>query len=159
MSTTVSNIRRTRKDELLIELTRNNDPSTEDLRDVIQEALGDTRKMRIKLEIRNLDKTTEKEEVMEAIVSATNEGIREEITIVSWRKQYGGNYTTIAELSAPAHLLTDKGGLKIGWVICRVKERMESGVLRCYRCLDYGHIAARCTSAEDRTVAVGGVRI
>ena len=36
--------------------------------------------------------------------------------------------------------------IKIGWVSCRVRRKKE--VRRCFRCLDFGHIAADCRGSD-----------
>ena len=38
--------------------------------------------------------------------------------------------------------------MKIGWIACRVRQKME--VNRCYRCLGFSHIAANCRGPNRR---------
>ena len=51
---------------------------------------------------------------------------------------------------AAANKVADAGRLLVGWVAARVK-RLQPKALRCYRCLDIGHVRARCTAEIDRS--------
>lgn len=43
-------------------------------------------------------------------------------------------------------ILIGAGRVYIGWDSCRVED--EAGVVRCFRCQAYGHLAARCKAAK-----------
>ncbi|XP_051167802.1 CCHC-type zinc finger nucleic acid binding protein-like [Leptopilina boulardi] len=49
-----------------------------------------------------------------------------------------------------ADRLEKLGHIKVGFMCCPIKRRVM--VLRCHRCLGYGHIARSC-AAEDRSAA------
>lgn len=49
-----------------------------------------------------------------------------------------------------ANQLSAKGHLKIGWALVRV-ELLENRPLQCYRCLEGGHVRARCPNNTDRS--------
>ena len=51
---------------------------------------------------------------------------------------------------AAANKVADAGRLLVGWVAARVK-LLQPRAMRCYRCLDIGHVRARCTAEIDRS--------
>lgn len=71
-----------------------------------------------------------------------------EVTITSMRPAYGDMQKATVELEEEKvdSLLKEKT-IKIGWISCRVTERMQ--IDRCYRCMEHGHTAPNCRK-EDR---------
>jgi len=51
--------------------------------------------------------------------------------------------------SKDAEAVLGKGKIKLGWSICKVKERDSQP--RCYTCLEIGHIAIKCHSKVERS--------
>ncbi|XP_026744842.1 uncharacterized protein LOC113506196 [Trichoplusia ni] len=51
---------------------------------------------------------------------------------------------------ASAKKIALAGEVKVGWVAARVK-LLQPRALRCFRCLEKGHVRAKCTSAADRS--------
>ncbi|KAK9674841.1 hypothetical protein QE152_g40816, partial [Popillia japonica] len=63
--------------------------------------------------------------------------------VKSIRPTRGGDQIATVQASRVAgHALLNAGRIKIGWVGCRVRERVE--VTRCYRCLEFGHLKKEC---------------
>ncbi|TGZ47778.1 Uncharacterized protein DBV15_12973 [Temnothorax longispinosus] len=58
----------------------------------------------------------------------------------------------IAWARCPARTASEvmKEGLRVGWSRSKV-ELLQTRPLRCYRCLDVGHVWALCTSPVDRS--------
>ena len=93
------------------------------------------------LEIRDLDETVEKEEVMSvlclALVRPAFNGSCRLFTRFGWTK------TAVIRLAeADARCVLQLGKVRMGWVECRVREHVE--VARCFRCLGYGHGSRGC---------------
>lgn len=152
----VNKIRRTAKGELLIALKRGSDGQTmkfkEDMSKVLQkEAMVKTLSHRITIEVRDLDEATTQEEICTAIAeqippaaSITRDAIK------SMRVTRDG--TQIALINLPsdvANQVIAAGRVKIGWVRCRVREFVTP--TRCFKCLEYGHIARQCKNEVDRS--------
>jgi hypothetical protein len=51
---------------------------------------------------------------------------------------------------AAAKKICESGRLKVGWVIAQVK-LLPARPMRCYRCLELGHVKARCEADVDRS--------
>ena len=99
------------------------------------------------LEIRDLDETVEKEEVVSALYLALGRPALDGSCRLFTR--FGGVKTAVIRLAEAdaAHLL-QLGKLRIGWVACRIHERAE--VARCFRCLGYGHGSRGCSNPERK---------
>ena len=99
------------------------------------------------LEIRDLDETVEKKEVVSAVCLALGrpalEGSCRLFTHLGWVK------TAEIRLSeVDAARLLQLGKLRIGWVACRIREHAE--VARCFRCLGYGHGSRGCSNPDRK---------
>ncbi|XP_070142197.1 uncharacterized protein [Drosophila kikkawai] len=99
--------------------------------------------------IRDLDELVTREELAAELASQANcpPGA---VTIKSIRSLASGGQ--VAMFSVPetmAGSIDSLGRVKVGWTRCRIK-RIESRP-RCFRCMETGHIAARCTSTSDRS--------
>ncbi|KAK9731772.1 Zinc knuckle [Popillia japonica] len=71
------------------------------------------------------------------------------IRVTSMRPSRDGNQiATVRTSRATGSILMKKGRIKIGWVGCRIRERVE--VVRCFKCLEFGHRRKDC-NGEDRS--------
>lgn len=152
----VRNIRKTVKGELLLELNKSAHQDTGEFRHAIEEVLGTHAEVRvltheILLEIKDMDEVTTKEDVHAALVRVSEEfGTLQPSVVKSLRKAYGGTQTATIGLSAGlANKLIRLAKVRIGWVQCRIREKLAPR--RCYKCLDFGHVAIGCRSGQDHT--------
>lgn len=146
----VKAIRQTKSGFVLLELgakTKNKDEFREALRGALGEgptvlSLGG----RATVEIRDMDCYTEAAEVEDALKRDFPGMELSKLSIYSSSREQKVAVLEIDERSA--HRLIDRGKIKIGWVLCRVRERAM--VTRCYKCFGYGHVARNC-SGPDRS--------
>lgn len=103
----------------------------------------------ITIEIRDLDCLTTKEDVQEALIRETDKTTDFKVHVfdANSREQKMALATADGET---ASLLLRNGRIKIGWMNCRIRQRLT--VTRCHRCLDYGHIKVNC-KGPDRSAA------
>lgn len=149
----ISKIRRTQKGELLFQLTKTGTKSSivsEKIKEVLgQEAEVKNMTSRTTIEIKNVDEITSKEEVVEKVKEQFDFDVPP--TDIGLRKAYGE--TQIASVTLPsdmANKMLEVGKIKIGWSICHIREKPKT-LTKCFRCLEFGHIARRCKSEEDRS--------
>nr|XP_041632372.1 uncharacterized protein LOC121502730 [Drosophila kikkawai] len=153
----VTKVRRTARGNLLLEVARGSTESAESMRDSISRVLGDTAEVRALteeskvcvFEIRNLDAITTEKEIRTALAEQyqLSDGA---VRIRSLRPGYGDFKTAVFSLPCSmAKEVRRRGKVRIGWTICRVRER--EGPPRCFRCLELGHIAIRCKSLVDKS--------
>ena len=146
----VLSIRRCRKEEVLLVLKKGGYVSA--FRKQLDHAVGErplilalvsTRS----LEIKDLDETVEKEEVMSALCLALGspalDGPCRLFTL------FGEVKTAMVRLAeADATRLLQLGKIRIGWVVCRIREHAEFA--RCFRCLGYGHGFRGCRNPDRK---------
>ena len=93
---------------------------------------------------------TTKSELCDALKRQFQEVNIDPKAIKSMRLSYGSTQTAL--LSLPTRIaatLIKTARVKIGWVNCRIRER--TNILKCYKCLEYGHVRSACKSANDRS--------
>ncbi|XP_049309471.1 uncharacterized protein LOC125777805 [Bactrocera dorsalis] len=152
----VSRIKKTAKGEILLELKKAQTGSTKEYRDEIVKILGDQAQIRsltqeITVEVRDLDDITTKEDIAQAIRTEFEElRLFSVECIKNIRPAYAGTQKAIISLQAQEakHLLAAQK-IKIGWTICRIREKAQ--LKKCFRCLEYGHVAKACSNPEDRS--------
>lgn len=150
----VKGIRKTEKGELIVELCRPEHEKLLQFKDAVQEVLGGDAEVRsvtheIIIDIRDIDEVTTKEEVAEALEIFLGKSLQMS-DVKSLRRSYGGTQIATVGLNAPlANKLIEAGKIRIGWVVCRVRQKISPR--RCFKCLDFGHIAANCKSTNDYT--------
>ncbi|KAL7732543.1 hypothetical protein ACLKA6_019178 [Drosophila palustris] len=149
----VSRIRRTQQGELLLQLNISGE-DTSAFKTLIGETLGETAEVRslshrVTIECKDLDEITTEEDIMDALRSQM--GITDAaVDDINLRKGYGGTQTASIRLPAEsARKALSAGLLKVGWVRCRLRERVN--ITKCYRCLEFGHLAKQCRSEVDRS--------
>lgn len=100
------------------------------------------------VKIRDLDEMTTIGKVIRAQANEFN--VFSESAIKRVRVACAVTQTALISLPAlEARRLLDKPKLKIGWVVCRIREKPD--MRRCYRCLEYGHLARACKNEDDRS--------
>ena len=139
----VLSILRTRKEELLLVLKKGGDVSA--FRNELDRMVGVRAEISAlvatrSLEIRDLNETVEKKEVVSALCLALGRPALHGSCRLFTR--FGGVKTTVIQL----------GKIRIRWVACRIREHAE--VVRCFRCLGYGHRSRGCCNS-DRKMPVG----
>ncbi|CAB0037837.1 unnamed protein product [Trichogramma brassicae] len=120
----------------------------------LEAALGDTAsasalRHTTSIEIKDLDECATKEGIRDALRTQLGRPDLDLDAVRSLRKAYAGTLTAVValpdDLAAQAIKL---GHIRIGWVSCRIRSRVER--LRCFRCWSPGHVAAR-GRGPDRT--------
>lgn len=157
MSETVTRIRRTQKGGLILQLSESE--KNADFKSSIMAKLGEsaevrTLSQRITVEVRDIDEISTIAEINEAVRTHIGPEVLPD-NAVTLKKAYGE--TQIATMSLPgeaAKKLLELGKLRIGWTICRIRERIE--LKKCFKCLEFGHIAKQCRSQVDRYVEIVG---
>ena len=149
----VSRIRRTQKGELLFQLNHT-EVNAAEFQKTISEALGTRAEVkalaqRMTIECKDIDEITTKEDISAAIgAQFGNEPIP--LEAISLRKAYGETQTaTISLPTERARKLLEAGRIKIGWVLCRIREKAT--ITKCFKCLEFGHVAKYCKSEVDRS--------
>lgn len=108
------------------------------------------------IELLDLDEISGEKEVCEALKEHMG-GLDLAAVVVKLRKSYNGQQA--AQLTLPpecARKLLDIGRIKVGWSRCRVRLRTE--ILRCFKCLGFGHRAGECKGPDrgDKCWRCGG---
>jgi hypothetical protein len=150
----VHSIRRTKAGELMLQLKKGS-TQTERLVKEITGALGEGATVRklvptCAIEIRDLDSGADEKEVLDALNSAVA-GVLEEgqAKVKSLRPAYGGTQLAVVTMPAnAAQAVLGCGKIRVGWVNCRVRQRIH--LTRCFRCHEFGHLAADCKGKENR---------
>ncbi|KAM8702186.1 hypothetical protein ACLKA7_000744 [Drosophila subpalustris] len=149
----VSRIRRTQQGELLLQLNISGE-DTSAFRTLIGETLGETAEIRslshrVTIECKDLDEITTAKDIVDALRSQM-EITDAAVDDINLRKGYGGTQTASIRLPAEsARKALSAGLLKVGWVRCRLRERVN--ITKCYRCLEFGHLARHGRSEVDRS--------
>lgn len=149
----VSGIRRTRGGELHVKIGKAGGKA-EDLREAFVGALNGKATVRsmsptVIVEILHIDEATDETELSEALNEATGNIEAKSVDIKAIRTVYRGTKKAVVAMPAvTADNLFKEGRHKVGWVRCRIREKIE--VTRCFRCLGFGHVARDC-KGEDRS--------
>lgn len=153
MDTNVVGLRRSRKNDILIVVAKGS--KTENFSAAIQNALKEKAEVTALdydpvtyVDIRDIEEDTTQEEV----ISCIEKIIGEESGIKCKMKPCfaGTQMATITVRRKYADQLMKQGRVRIGWTNCRVKGRVN--VLKCYKCLCYGHIAKDCQGPDRSAI-------
>ena len=130
----VLSIRRTRREVILLVLKKGRDIST--FEKALDQAVGKKAKVKSlvskrSLEVRDLDETVAREEVVAVLCIAPGKpDLGDKCRLY---KRFGGVQTAVVRLTeADARRLLGLGRLRVGWVNCRIREYVE--VAPCFRC-------------------------
>lgn len=103
------------------------------------------------LDIRDMDEATEVGEIVEALLAFGTEEDRNVTSVRNIRSSYAKTRQALVETSEKIALqVLKKGKIKIGWLMCRVREKAR--LLQCFRCLEGGHTIATCRGKDRRNL-------
>lgn len=97
--------------------------------------------------ITDIDADIDEEELKKEIVKNGVDISEKQLTVASLRPNRSGNQTATVKMKKDAAAeLVKRGRIKIGWVLCRLRFRVN--IRRCYKCLDFGHRTSVCTGPD-----------
>jgi len=145
-------VRRTAAGEVLFQMSKTADDATSKLHEAVRKALGETAEVKvisekIRVEIRDLPEWATADDVTLEVLKHIEGDLPAE-SAPKLRKGYRG--TQIASLFLPqaiANTLLTMRAIRVGWAVCSIRSLIEPR--RCYKCLEFGHTAARCRSKYD----------
>lgn len=149
----VDKIRRTMAGDIILVLDKASQEKTAQFQTAVETVLGMDASVTSKvqeatIEIKDLDGVTTKKEIVAALSSALDGRVVKLNDVKSIRKTYGDTQTAMVTLPVEAaNKVTKMGKLRIGWVVCRVREHIKP--MKCYKCWQYGHWARVCNSLVD----------
>lgn len=152
----VKNLRKTNSGDVLLKVGGGR-KEADALKEEIKSKVGGTTvtvktKERV-LHIADIDAVTTIEEVQASLDSFPECKPLKGIYVKSLRPTKDGNQmATVLALPAIAEILLKKKRVNIGWSRCRIRERVV--VPRCYRCLEFGHIAHECKGENHETECI-----
>ncbi|KAL0860126.1 hypothetical protein ABMA27_010433 [Loxostege sticticalis] len=103
----------------------------------------------VDVRLSGLDDSVTKEEVAEA-VSRVGGCAAASIKVGEIRESWAGNGTVVVKVPVAAAKKVAQGRLLVGWVSCRVQV-LETKPMRCYRCMESGHVRQQCPNETDRS--------
>ncbi|XP_054746369.1 uncharacterized protein LOC129250808 [Anastrepha obliqua] len=151
----VKAIRRTAKQELIIELKGAPHGKTSEYQTAIEDVLKTAAKVTVKahtvtIQCRDLDEVTTAEELCDALHAQCNTKRPDTAAVRSLRTVYNGTQTAFIVLPAgDAKKVLEAQRVRIGWVSCRV--RKVDSPKRCFKCWGYDHVAQKCKEQIDRS--------
>lgn len=149
----IANVQRfemTKDGDLIIKLQKGSKAGP--MAEAVKQALGNevmARQLSSKtlLEIRDIDASTTEDEVKKALIGGLEGAAPEEVKIRALRPAYRGTQLALAIVpEAAARSLLMAGKLRVEYVFARVRKRVE--IPKCYKCLGFGHVAAKCKEAD-----------
>ena len=143
-------IRKTRDGNLLIELRK--DSKLGEVSGAIRQAAENHMLVRVvrpmvptvTIELRDIEETTTEEEIREAFFAALVEATPDQVEVKALRA--GPRGTKVALVVAPRAIAAAKvlkpGKVRVGWINATAREKKL--VIRCFKYLEFGHVAAEC---------------
>ncbi|KAL0859759.1 hypothetical protein ABMA27_010118 [Loxostege sticticalis] len=99
--------------------------------------------------ISGLDDATTCDEVAAAVAKVGN-CAAEAVRVGEIRQSFTGSGSVVVKVPVAVAKKIGQGRLVVGWVSARVQV-LENRPMRCYRCLEGGHVRAQCQSETDRS--------
>ncbi|KAK9731911.1 Zinc knuckle [Popillia japonica] len=107
----------------------------------------------ITIHVLDIDAALTKEDVEKAIGHSLGNSRSHTVKVSSIRPSRDGNQIATVQVNKVAgNILIKLGKVKIGWVGCRVRERVE--ITRCFKCLEFGHRRHECKGADKSNLCL-----
>lgn len=147
---TIRSLKKTLKGDLLLEVTGGKERVTT-LKEMIRTRTKDTevfvKSNDATIHITDIDADINEEDLKKEIMRSERDISEEQLRVISLRPNRTGNQTaTVTMRKYIADRLVKKGKIKIGWVYCRLRHRVN--IARCYKCLEFGHRTPDCTGPD-----------
>lgn len=147
----VRKMKKTAKGDLLLEVMGNENAFK--LRNAIKTNMGNAELIHkvddVILNMWDIDADINEEELKGEIRKNIRAVEEDNLQIMSLRQMKSGNQAATLRLRKDlAEDFVRSGRIKIGWVYCKVKKRIQ--LTRCFKCLDFGHRTGDC-EGEDRS--------
>lgn len=161
LGTGVVKIRRNGTGDLLLQLNKIAEQKVQHYQRIASEKLGAMAEVKASiqesvLELRDLDELTTEEDIREAFKGQLEGAQDVTMEVKNLRKAYGCTQTAVIAMPADAaRKAIALNKIRIGWVVCRIREKQRRQ--RCFRCLEFGHLARVCTG-PDRSKQCYGCR-
>lgn len=155
MGVQVKSIRKTMKGDLLLEVVGDRQKAGVFQSAIKEKVNNDVRiaNNTTTIHVLDIDAATTQKEVEDAINGTLGNRAEGAFTVSSMRPMRDGNQIATIRISKyAANLLIKVGRIRIGWVKCRIRERIT--VLRCFRCLEFGHKRQECTGPDRSDICI-----
>jgi len=152
-NTKIRDVRKTRDGRILLAVEKG--PGTGKLKQQIEKEIAgititESKNRQTTIHVLDMDAVTSKEEIEEALLQQF-EIQAKDFSVKSLRPTaIGKQIATIAANRETAQKFLHKGKVKIGWLVCRMRERIY--LQKCYRCLEYGHKKQSCVGPSRETI-------
>lgn len=152
----IKTIKKTYNGDIMLEVRGGKDKA-EALKHEIQKNNNSTR-VTIKNEddiifITDIDGDVRKDEVRKAVIGRIGSAGEEDVKVLSLKQnQYGVQTAVVSVRKGMAKELLKEGTIGLGWAPCRVRARVN--ILRCYRCLGFGHHTRNCNGDDNTNVCL-----
>lgn len=98
--------------------------------------------------VRDLDPDVEQDELEEAVKKITGENTTTETRIMDSMNKRGLKHAFITMPETAIGKMLKQTRIHVGWSRCRIEEKFS--LRRCFKCLRFGHVAAKCLNKEER---------
>lgn len=149
----VKRLQKTEKGDIRLTIEGGQDMATslqDEVKNKVENVQVDIRRAKTTIVfVLGIDPTITEAEIRQAL--AREMKVQEsEIIMKATRAAKNEEQTMIVEVpSAQAAPLIKGGKLRMAWTVCGIRERVD--IMRCFRCLEYGHKTRECNSQVDRS--------
>uniref|UniRef100_V5GPZ8 Retrotransposable element n=1 Tax=Anoplophora glabripennis TaxID=217634 RepID=V5GPZ8_ANOGL len=152
----VKSLRKTESGDLMLEVEGGQDKAAE-LKEMIRSRTNEleviAKSNDATIHIMDIDADISEIELKNEIMKNEGSMKEENLTIVSLRPNQRGNQVATVKMRKDlADKLVERGKIKIGWVLCRLRHRVN--IQQCYKCLAFGHRSPDCTGPDRRNTCV-----
>lgn len=146
----VNNVKKTKSGDLLLSVETEKimaETLTEEIKNKMEGYEVKLNKKTTILHLMDIEGDVNEGEIIDAISTEVQVNQEEELKVTSLRPGRDGNQTaTLVTSKRIAAELLRRTKLRIGWTNCTIRERIN--VLRCYKCLEFGHTRTQCNNND-----------
>lgn len=152
----IKSIKKTTKGDVMLEIQGGADKAEALKRGILNKSQGTRVEMKNKEEtfyVTGIDGDVDRQEIENVLRQNVSGSNGEDIRIVSIRpNQHGNQNATVTARTGTAKELLKKAKIKIGWTMCVVRPRVN--IVRCFRCLEFGHYKQDCQGEDNKDVCL-----